>query len=719
MNQIALAGCTATPLAGYLKALGVLRLLSTADQTARGFWRGDHMVIQVQWPQQTVEDFFLTHYQPTPIIAPWNGGSGFYKKDNKKALQAIVESKDPRLSSYRECLLTAEVALGDIDRSASPKDELKAALLKRLRALLPDPALDWLDAAVMLSRDVALYPPLLGTGGNDGRLDFTNNFMQHVTEVLGLTDDSSPSESVNWLRMALFGQASPGLLKKAIGQFSPGQVGGPNSTIGFEGESTVNPWEFILMFEGALTFAAASARRDADDRDGSLSYPFTVRAVGAGAGSLGEGDAASARGELWLPLWGRPTTYPEVRALLAEGRVTLGRKPARDALDFVRAVHQLGGYRGIESFQRYGLLERSGKAYLATPLARVNVTPNAQARWLDDLDTHGWLTRFRRFAQGDNVAKQFLTLRRRLEDAMFDVAGRRPTPVDVQALLILLSEIDGSVALSRKARDHVPPVPRLPEQWTQAADDGSPSYRIARGLAGLRGGKDFLLPLRAQLSPVHPKLNIWMDVARQAPDAARDPFCRLNLQAERASNLPLTLIALLQRRLLISEMLQADRPLDSSSPVAVDDLLAFLQHDRMDNRIDALLRGLALCDITVTSQQTSGETVTPAAFALLKLCMTPTSILRKLKFIDDENRLPSTPELLTQLSAGNIENRAVRAAWRRLRASGMAVSFGQETLPELIGIAPSRAAAALLLPLSFGVVGMLGRLVLEGHIELQ
>src|SRR5690606_27763702 len=140
-----------------------------------------------------------------------------------------------------------------------------------------------------------------------------------------------------------------------------------------------------------LLFAAAAVRRNADDPFGVLSYPFTVRVVGAGAGSLGEGDVDSSRGELWMPLWTQPAAHAEVQALMSEGRVALGRKPVRDALDFVRAVQHLGAYRGVRSFQRYGLLMRSGKAYLATPLARVAVSEAPTSSWIDELDGHDWL----------------------------------------------------------------------------------------------------------------------------------------------------------------------------------------------------------------------------------------------------------------------------------------------------------------------------------------
>lgn len=715
MNEIILAGCTPTPLASYLKALGVLRLLSNACSGTRAAWRDDCLVVYTAWDRDAVESFFLNVYQPTPVMAPWNGGSGFYEKDNKTALRAIQKSTSPRFARFRECLHLAEQALNCVDRSTSPKAEAKAALLGKLRGSLPDVALDWFDASVVLSGDSAQYPPLLGTGGNDGRLDFTNNFMQRVGEVLSLTDTSPTQESANWLRMALDGESAPGLVKKAIGQFSPGQVGGPNATTGFDADSAINPWDFVLMIEGALPFAVAAVRRNADDPEGVLSYPFTVRAVGAGSGGLGEGDAASARGELWMPLWRHPATYPEIRALLAEGRVALARKPARDALDFVRAVHRLGGYRGIASFQRYGLLMRSGKAYLATPLARVEVAENPGPEWLDELDRRDWLTRFRRFAQGENVAKRFLSLRRQLEDALFELSGRTPAPAEVQTLLVLLGDIQTALASSQKAQQaFVPPVPRLPERWAQAADDGTSAFRIARALAGLHGVGDAPLPLRAQLFPVHPKTNDWMEAARKAPGASGDPACRLRIHTESKGNLPDTLVALLSRRLRLAEQFgMTDKPLRSPAGIGTDDLLAFLRSDHMDHRISALLSGLSFCDIPRDIERGVGEGAVPAAFALMKLCLTPDVILRDLKLLNEGDRVPVPPGLLAQLAAGNAENRVVRMTWRRLRASGLSPVFEPAALPELGDVSPRRAAAALLIPLRFGATASLGRSVLK------
>lgn len=716
MNEIVLTGCTPTPLAGYLKALGVLRLLSARYPDTRGSWR-NNFVLRTSLDRSGIEDFFLREYTPTPIMAPWNGGSGFYEKDNKVALTAILQGTDPRFDPYRACLAIAEAALTGMDRTASPKGDDKAVLLTRIRSTLPDAALDWFDASVLLASDSPQYPPLLGTGGNDGRLDFTNNFMQRLLDVLDTKDGHASETSSRWLSTTLFDEPAPGLSNKAIGQFAPGQAGGPNASTGFDADAAINPWDFVLMIEGALPFAAAAVRRNADDPFGVLSYPFTVRAVGAGSGSLGEGDAISARGELWMPLWSQPATYAEVKALMSEGRVAFGKKPARDALDFVRAVQHLGGYRGVQGFQRFGLLMRSGKAYLATPLSRVTVNDQPRTRWLDELDRNSWLGRFRRFAQGDNVARRFLTYRRQLEDRLFEFSSREPDKAEAQSLLILLSQIQSALSNSMKARESVPPVPRLSEQWVQAADDGTPSFRIAKALAGLRGTVEEPLPLRAQLFPVQRKLHQWM-----TPDTGE----RVRIYTGQKGRLVDTLRDLLGHRLWLAEKLQMRdkeggqyKPLDSPAGVTLEDLNAFVRDRSMDETVAALLPGLSLCDIPEDTEKRAGEGTVPAAFGLMKLALTPDHVLRSLNRLGADEHLRVPTGMVAQLASGNQGNRAVRAAWRRLRASGLAPVFaGQSTLPVLDASDATRAAAALLIPLRYGATGKLARSLLdESEVE--
>ncbi len=731
MNEVVLAGCTPTPLANYLKALGVLRLLSTKYPNTRGFWRGDQFVLRTTLDREGIEHFFLSDYVPTPIMAPWNSGSGFYYQERKskekdpatgkkrklgifdqetaatKVVAAMLSSTSARLDAYRQVLNSIKSVVQQAGFVTAPDSgKQKDDFILSLRATLSDECVQAIDAGLVVSRERTQYPPLLGSGWNDGNLDFTSNFMQRLLDVLGTTDSSLPEPSLDWLRASLIGTTAPNLTKNNIGQFSPGQAGGPNGGNGFEADAAINPWDFVLMIEGALTFAAAAVRRNAEDPEGVLSYPFTVRAVGAGSGSLGEGDAASARGELWMPLWSQPATYGEIRALMAEGRVALGKKPARDALDFVRAVQHLGGYRGISSFQRFGILMRSGKAYLATPLSRAEVSDEPKSRWLDDLDRNHWLERFRQFARGDNGSNRFLMLRRRLEDRLFAFSGREPSKAEVQSLLALLGEIQSALSSSRKARESVRPIPRLSEQWVLAADDGTSGFRIAKALAGLHGLAGEPMPLRAQLFPIDEKYDKWM-----TPDAKE----KVRIYVGQKGRLVDTMRALLEHRLWLAEKLaMQDKPLESPAGATLEDLNALLRDDRMDERIAALLPGLSLCDIPEDADKRAGEGAVPAAFGLMKLALAPYRVLRSLDRLGVGDHLPVPAGMLAQLASGNRENRAVKTAWRRLRNSGLAPVFSHpDTLPTLDAAIAARAAAALLIPLRFGAVGRLASSLLD------
>ena len=84
-HELPLPGCTPEPLMSYLKALGILRLVSEqADPDATACWRNDQFVLYSKLNNERLTTFFLTEYQPTPILAPWNAGCGFYKKWDPK-----------------------------------------------------------------------------------------------------------------------------------------------------------------------------------------------------------------------------------------------------------------------------------------------------------------------------------------------------------------------------------------------------------------------------------------------------------------------------------------------------------------------------------------------------------------------------------------------------------------------------------------------------------
>ena len=143
---IKLTGCAPTPLAAYLKALGILRLVSEqADPTARGFWQNESFVLSTTLSEEELAEFFLCRYAPTPIVDPWNGGSGFLKNDKSADFLAKFEqSSTPRLARYQVgakaardlCHALSEAKLAEV----AIKEESKALPAQQREALRNDPA---------------------------------------------------------------------------------------------------------------------------------------------------------------------------------------------------------------------------------------------------------------------------------------------------------------------------------------------------------------------------------------------------------------------------------------------------------------------------------------------------------------------------------------------------------------------------------------------------
>ena len=218
MSDLALEGCRPIPLASYLKALGVLRLVAEqADPAARGWWEGDCFCLRSKLDRDGLVRFFLEDYSPTPIIAPWNGGSGFYPKDSKVGIAALQESALDRFAAYRDAIGLGTELIRERNLGERPTDQAKSELIAALRADAGHALVTWIDAAVALTLDRTAFPPLLGTGGNDGRLDFTNNFMQRLTEVI------PPGGAIHPTRLALrwMTRCSPnrlsGFLRRRLG----------------------------------------------------------------------------------------------------------------------------------------------------------------------------------------------------------------------------------------------------------------------------------------------------------------------------------------------------------------------------------------------------------------------------------------------------------------------------------------------------------------------
>lgn len=476
-----LTGCRSRPLLSYLKALGVLRTVARqADPEARGRWAAGMFELRSTLDAAGLESFYRTAYRPSPVVSPWNGASGFFPKDNKEGFDAIEASDDERMTRFREAIDASRAALSRLGITEKPdKKETKTSLLQELRATLPDDALEWLDAAVVVVGMSPAYPPLLGSGGNDGHFDFANNYARAVTHALALGGQpDAEGQAAGWLGAALWGRPAPLEKKLSLGHFF--RDSSPSMSPLGEAESLGNPWDLVLGVEGALLLVAGAARRHGAAIDPRLIAPFTVRASGVGYGSAVPGE--SGRAELWLPLWGGFAGLAELEILVREARAQVGRRTARTGLDFARAAGELGVARGIEAFERYAVLERAGQSSLAVPAGRFEVAARPAVAALRTLDP--WLERILRHGHGKCPAAHREAIIR-LEHAVFEFAQIGSARYAC-SVLIALGDVEGALARGgRQAQELMPLRQASADPWLQAADDGTLEFSLATGLASL------------------------------------------------------------------------------------------------------------------------------------------------------------------------------------------------------------------------------------------
>lgn len=695
-HEHVLTGCLPTPLAYYLKALGVLRLVAeqAGDPRAAGCWRDDVFVLRTSLSKEDLLSFFLDRYKPAPVVAPWNADSGFYPSGNQSGINQLAKSSCPRFAEYRSAIEAARSLIAAYSLQESPKESQKALFLRALRNQASEGLLRWIDAAVILSDNGLSWPPLLGTGGNDGRLDFTNNFMQRLAEVFDLASGKPSETAARLLRVALFAEPAPALQKRAIGQFAPGNAGGPNACSGFEGDARINPWDFILMLEGSLLFAASAVRRLESLSAAVPSAPFTVRSRFSTGGAVSGSDDGDKRGEIWMPIWSDYWAIEEVTALFAEGRAALGTRPARDGLDFARAVARLGVERGIGSFQRFGFLMRAGKAFLATPLARIAVRRNPDADLIDELEQRDWLSQVQRHARDENAPGAFRAAAVRLDASLFALT-QRPDRTTLQQVLQRLGCIEALCATSPKTRAAIGPVPRLSAQWARRADDESAEFRIAAALAAmsLRGqvdGRTVRLTLRPHLAPVTFDGAAW---AEDSPLVCWGP-----------GPIEANLAAVLHQRCLQAQRLAAEgQLLASATGAALIDVQRFLNGETDDRRISELLAGLVCVDLAGGEAARDDSAPLPA-YGLLKVLFTPESALHSVGWLPPDRRMQLPSEVAARLIADDVDG-ALAIAWQRLRALGLRMPGHRP--PQAIAVSGPRLLAALTIPLTPGETGRL------------
>lgn len=730
-----LDGCAPTPLAHYLKALGILRLVSEQeDSEARGWWEQERFMLATYLDEDELSDLFLKEYSPTPLLAPWNGASGFFRtwdtknkklreSKNGRALHTLISQDAKRWKPFQRvyeiAISTVSNVLKEVDvDQLSPKERGKLLIVPKgsgpvfpvadkeddktdiQRAMSQACADNGLfSSAIVDMGDEFGYPSLWGSGGNDGAIDFTARYFENLIQALV---EGSYGRSAFWLSSSLYGTPANSLLTKAagkVGQFLPGGAGGANSINGpgSQHNTLLNPWDFIFMLEGAVLFTAHATRRFGSTAPSRAAAPFAIGGQGAGYASAAESDE-SARGEQWMPLWSQPTTLPELHRLLAEGRAQIGARPVTEPIDMARAVANFGTARGIAAFQRYGYIERNGQSNLAVPLGRFRVPDHIspQIACLDDL--HGWLLRLRRAARDRGAPTRLKLVEHRLSDALFAVAQHPDESARWQTVVLALADTEAVLLNGPNVR--CGPIPPLRPEWVSAADDGSAEWRLAVAFAlqarGLR---------RNDKSPIDRIRRHWIPGKNQETAAV--------MRGRRGVD---DAIALVERRLIeAAQSGMRSLPLVAAyqAHASLTDLTALLGGNIDTDRTITLARTLMAVkgwEWAQRPQPIRRPAVTrwpDEGWMAVRLTMLPQPL-------PDGRSIGIDPTILRRLESGDAAT-AITLALRRLRAAGISatVRFGS--------VSPEAArlwAAAIAFPIQHRTAErMLRRLEAQSVLE--
>jgi CRISPR-associated protein Csx17 len=479
-----LPGLLPQPLASYLAGLGLIRVLGEqADSNATACWTPDGLAITTEVAD--IAQWLADEYRPMPALSPWNGGSGFGAKDKEplRRLDLLRGNSSPRLARLHAAIEIASTVVakargkGWITETGVAD---KAAVVQEFRNTCPEELLPWIDAAIVLADDDTFFPPILGTGGNDGRLEFSTNFHQLLIEVVCPTSDKERVRVLAAAHDLLDGAQQTALSDIPIGQFDPGNAGGPASSRFGAAASLANPWSYILLMEGAVLFAASATRKN-QHATGRAAMPFTVTPSpdGTASGAAGE----ESRGEVWAPVWHADLTLAEIKQLFAEGRASWRGRPARKAGDFYAATRTLGVARGIDEFVRYGLQRRNGLAFAAVPLDRVIVSERPAVRLSAEVED--WVSR-----TGSEASRAVGEALRAFQKAQLEFK-RDGDPPGLARMLAALTTLEMAVGRSGRAKEAIPvryapsagPFLEALRELGEPGKPGGSEFRIATGIA--------------------------------------------------------------------------------------------------------------------------------------------------------------------------------------------------------------------------------------------
>lgn len=726
--KITIPGCNPEPLSSYLKALGLFRIISLqASENTTASWESNNFVLETELDRQQLLSFILNEYKPSSVISPWNKGSFiFIHRRSNGIYRDIMSSNDPRVKPIQEDIDRLERMpslsymhdtlkefnnrfIQNIDNKKKDIQEILKVInnimpgneeiqistlysngvkevqkavdyfeknvldLKRViaesRATLSDNFVEWADACVILDPDIKkITAPLLGTGGNEGSLEYGTKFMTYVYEMLL----KNKKISRELLESGLFGTDTQNLRKDNIGKFYPGKSGGYNQGNAIESkEFFINPWEYILLIEGLFLWSNSISKRNNPNAKNYLMSPFTVNLFQAGYPSSEVGGAKSS--ETWIPIWENPIHIQELYTLFATGRAVFTNKDAKTGLEFTQAVKTFGVDRGIKQFIRYITAIRKGIGnFLSIPVSTLNIDYNEKV--IHSREINSIISSFKN-SRPQNPPASYENILRSLNNAAYNFTLHTDV-ISAQKILIAcgLAEVYASSNTNNFKR----PLGTLNPIWIQYAYDNTPEFRIALAIASINGN---IGNFRQELEPVDESNTRWLN-----PE--------LWIQSWVGNTLSQKMAGVVHRRLI--KAIQAGSkqiPLNGKFHVSLEEVSMYIDGVLNENKIETLIPGLSMIDwnkynadkILSSFPKTDCKYPVNRSYAIVKAAL-----------LDDGDSSVIESRLIPLLSANRISD-AVKIAERRV--------FVKNKLYTSISVPNNNngisIAAALLIPVKF------------------
>ncbi|MGB3293410.1 MAG: type I-U CRISPR-associated protein Csx17 [Phormidesmis sp.] len=660
-------GCGLEPIADYLKALGLLRVLPHS----KGWWQNGEFWIEGDRPPDEVIDYLTEQASVTPLFNPWNGDSGFWTEGRaKEAIRRLASVKESdrtkRYVKARDKGL-AIVAASGLKKQPS-KGNAKNRLIQACQSRITDSDWQaWYKTVVQLVEVTrnnktiveAKGSRLLGTQGNlGGGNDLGANYLDAWSRLIDLETGNPLNGAKQYWQASIFGQSLPKSLDNSplLAQYAPvtdytlDSKAYPYQKSGGGSTAAANPADVVLLTEGLLTFSSI-AKRPLDSSDSSVAfYSLAVNLAAGIAQTSVSGELRAGVEEFWLPIWNQPKSFEGLRSdLLTELRGPLPKQTALDTFDFVELLSNKAAERKIPQWSRYAFFPRKGQTNFAISLGIF--TPGGYNLGAE-LDSYR--RSLCRFGYSDISPGQIGALARQLEAQLFALASGHG---QVLQTLALLGDIELYLTRSPASQEKIQSLPQLDSDWIVRAlsERETPTVRLALSLASLW--------LRSHLSNARlGKNNRWF--------WGEEPVTW-------SGDLSANLIAL-QRRWAI-RVSQGKQPYpDFRINATFADISAFLSGNVDPVELTRLAVGFSLCKMPKTIFSSLGADLIklPALYSLAAYCQwSAVGIGSGMNQIASGNSEMAAQTVSQRLRANDLSPFAVPQACTNARQTAAALAF--------------------------------------------